>query len=78
MTTPRAAALAVAVATLPVLAAAAQDRAASDPPKPVQPIAAGTAAPRFDLEDQFGRRQSNETVRRRNGTVLLFFRSADW
>lgn len=35
-------------------------------------------APSFVLPDQFGDEQSNETLRGKNGTVLLFFRSADW
>ena len=35
-------------------------------------------APSFRLKDQFGHEQSNETLRGTNGTVLLFFRSADW
>lgn len=35
-------------------------------------------APAFVLRDQFGVEQSNETLRGTNGTVLLFFRSADW
>jgi hypothetical protein len=35
-------------------------------------------APAFVLRDQFGHEQSNETLRGTNGTVLLFFRSADW
>jgi hypothetical protein len=38
----------------------------------------GEKAPRFDLKDQFGREQSNDTLRGTSGTVLLFFRSADW
>ena len=38
----------------------------------------GEKAPQFKLKDQFGREQSNETLRGANGTVLLFFRSADW
>ena len=38
----------------------------------------GEKAPKFKLKDQFGREQSNETLRGTNGTVLLFFRSADW
>jgi hypothetical protein len=35
-------------------------------------------APAFVLPDQFGHEQSNETLKGTNGTVLLFFRSADW
>ncbi len=38
----------------------------------------GQQAPAFDLPDQFGHEQSNETLRGSKGTVLLFFRSADW
>lgn len=35
-------------------------------------------APSFALSDQFGKKQSSETLKGSNGTVLLFFRSADW
>jgi len=35
-------------------------------------------APAFALRDQFDHEQTNETLRGKNGTVLLFFRSADW
>ena len=38
----------------------------------------GQRAPAFALPDQFGHEQSNETLRSPKGTVLLFFRSADW
>jgi hypothetical protein len=38
----------------------------------------GAQAPAFAARDQFGNEQSNRTVAGRNGTVLLFFRSADW
>ena len=38
----------------------------------------GHQAPAFRLLDQAGREQSNETLRGPHGTVLLFFRSADW
>jgi hypothetical protein len=38
----------------------------------------GDKAPAFTLRDQFDHGQSNETLRGSNGTVLLFFRSADW
>jgi cytochrome oxidase Cu insertion factor (SCO1/SenC/PrrC family) len=38
----------------------------------------GQPAPTFALPDQFGQQQSNETLKGLNGTVLLFFRSADW
>ena len=45
---------------------------------PVIGMETGEKAPRFRLKDQFGREQSNDTLRGTNGTVLLFFRSADW
>jgi hypothetical protein len=38
----------------------------------------GRKAPTFSLHDQFGQQQSLETLKGSNGTVLLFFRSADW
>jgi hypothetical protein len=38
----------------------------------------GNNAPAFASRDQFGHDQSLETLRGSNGTVLLFFRSADW
>ncbi len=38
----------------------------------------GQKVPTFAAHDQFGHEQSNETLRGSNGTVLLFFRSADW
>jgi hypothetical protein len=41
-------------------------------------IETGKKAPSFRLKDQFGREQSNDSLRGTNGTVLLFFRSADW
>jgi len=38
----------------------------------------GQKAPTFAANDQFGHEQSNETLKGSKGTVLLFFRSADW
>jgi peroxiredoxin len=38
----------------------------------------GQQAPAFALSDQFGHQQSNETLKGSKGTVLIFFRSADW
>jgi cytochrome oxidase Cu insertion factor (SCO1/SenC/PrrC family) len=38
----------------------------------------GQQAPAFALVDQFGQEHSNETLKGSKGTVLLFFRSADW
>ena len=41
-------------------------------------LAVGEKAPAFSMRDQFGRVQTLDTLKGRNGTVLLFFRSADW
>lgn len=38
----------------------------------------GQKMPPFTARDQFGREVSSETLKGTNGTVLLFFRSADW
>jgi len=38
----------------------------------------GRKAPSFSLRDQFGREQTLESLKGPRGTVLLFFRSADW
>lgn len=38
----------------------------------------GDKAPAFAARDQFGNEQTDESVRGPNGTVILFFRSADW
>lgn len=41
-------------------------------------LAVGQRAPAFSLHDQNGRTQTLDTLKGANGTVLLFFRSADW
>jgi hypothetical protein len=41
-------------------------------------LAVGQKAPAFSLRDQSGRVQTPGTLKGTNGTVLLFFRSADW
>ena len=38
----------------------------------------GRKAPPFSLRDQFGHEQTLESLKGPRGTVLLFFRSADW
>jgi len=38
----------------------------------------GRKAPPFSLRDQFGNPQTLESLKGPRGTVLLFFRSADW
>jgi hypothetical protein len=56
-----------------------QEKAPSDqaiPPSVRLEIA--QKAPAFAVADQFGHEQSNETLKGLKGTVLLFFRSADW
>jgi hypothetical protein len=41
-------------------------------------LAVGQKAPAFTARDQFGQLQTLDTLKGTNGTVLLFFRSADW
>jgi hypothetical protein len=41
-------------------------------------LAVGQKAPNFSARDEFGRVQTLDTLKGANGTVLLFFRSADW
>ena len=41
-------------------------------------LGVGQRAPAFSARDQFGRVQTLDTLRGPKGTVLLFFRSADW
>jgi hypothetical protein len=41
-------------------------------------LAVGQKAPAFSVHDQFGHLQTLDTLKGPNGTVLLFFRSADW
>jgi peroxiredoxin len=38
----------------------------------------GQNAPAFSARDQFGEEQTLERLKGPKGTVLLFFRSADW
>jgi len=41
-------------------------------------LAVGQKAPNFSTHDEFGHVQTLATLKGPNGTVLLFFRSADW
>ena len=41
-------------------------------------LAVGQKAPAFSARDQSGRVQTLDSLKGTNGTVLLFFRSADW
>jgi len=51
---------------------------ADDGALPAVGLAIGQPAPAFSLRDQFGHEQSSSTLKGSKGTVLLFFRSADW
>ena len=56
-----------------------QEKPASDDSvPPAIGLNIGQPAPAFALTDQFGHEQSNQTLRGPKGTVILFFRSADW
>ena len=41
-------------------------------------LGVGQKAPAFSARDQFGHEQNLATLKGPKGTVLLFFRSADW
>jgi hypothetical protein len=41
-------------------------------------LAVGQKAPAFSVHDQLGRTQTLDSLKGPNGTILLFFRSADW
>lgn len=41
-------------------------------------LAVGQKAPAFSARDQFGAQQTLATLKGPKGTILLFFRSADW
>ena len=41
-------------------------------------IRPGVKAPRFELQDQSGRKRTLASLMERRGLVLVFFRSADW
>ena len=60
------------------LASGQESRPANDGVAPSIGLGIGQRAPAFGLADQFGHEQSNETLKSSKGTVLLFFRSADW
>jgi hypothetical protein len=57
----------------------ASERSLAAPAKPPAiGIETGQKAPAFSSADQFGHQQSLESLKGSGGTVLLFFRSADW
>ena len=41
-------------------------------------LAVAEKAPAFSASDQFGHEQTLESLKGAHGTILLFFRSADW
>jgi len=45
---------------------------------PSSRLRVGTRIPELAGVDQLGKRQNFESLKGRNGLVLLFFRSADW
>jgi hypothetical protein len=61
-----------------MLASAQELPKANDNVAPSIGLKVGSTAPAFTLRDQFDRTQSNETLKGSDGTILLFFRSADW
>ena len=56
---------------LGVLAAQAPDVQKIGPP-------IGARVPAFSLSDQFDRTQTLQSLTKKNGLMLVFFRSADW
>ncbi len=60
------------------LASGQENPSTGDTVAPSIGLEIGHRAPAFALPDQFGHEQSNETLKGSKGTVLLFFRSADW
>ncbi|HLZ12190.1 MAG TPA: hypothetical protein VKP58_06355 [Candidatus Acidoferrum sp.] len=55
-----------------------ENAAATHSSAPAIGIEVGRPAPAFSGVDQFGHENSNESLKGAKGTVLLFFRSADW
>jgi cytochrome oxidase Cu insertion factor (SCO1/SenC/PrrC family) len=65
----------LALAASPIVRAG-RDATAAD--TPAVGLAVGQKAPAFLGTDQFGHAQTSESLKGSNGTVILFFRSADW
>ncbi len=53
------------------------DKSSSSRPTSTGP-SVGKKMPPFIARDQFGHEVSSDALKGANGTVLLFFRSADW
>jgi hypothetical protein len=64
--------------SLTTLGFAQQSGPAKQSLSPATGLPTGEIAPAFSLRDQFGRERTLESVKGPKGTVLLFFRSADW
>jgi cytochrome oxidase Cu insertion factor (SCO1/SenC/PrrC family) len=47
-------------------------------PSPSIGLEVRSKIPAFELRDQKGQEQSNDTLKGTHGTILLFFRSSDW
>jgi len=60
------------------LAAEQESPSIQSRPAPSIGLEIGQQAPAFALHDEFGREQTNQTLKGASGTVLVFFRSADW
>ena len=60
------------------LAGGQEKPTAADSVAPAIGLGIDQPAPAFSLRDQFGHQQSNQTLKSPKGTVILFFRSADW
>jgi hypothetical protein len=71
--------IAISLCSLVIAFAGASERSFAAPAKsPAIGIETGQKAPAFSSADQFGNQQSLESLKGSGGTVLLFFRSADW
>jgi hypothetical protein len=55
-----------------------EESSAQEPPAPSVGLNVGQKIPPFLAHDQNGHDVSSESLKGANGTVLLFFRSADW
>lgn len=75
----RAALITCALTAFALCLAALPNRSASAQATPQAiGLETGVPAPAFEATDQSGRLQTNDTLKGPKGTVLLFFRSADW
>jgi len=59
-------------------ARAGAGKEATEVDTPAVGLEVGQKAPAFSGTDQFGHEETNESLKGSHGTVILFFRSADW